>query len=178
SRLATEGEGKSEPFYLVVSALAPYKRVDIAIEAFRRLGKKLVVIGEGQDGKALRQGAGPNVEFRGWLSDEELRSHYQACRALIFPGEEDFGIVPVEAMAAGCPVIALLKGGALETVREDVTGVFFNEPTPEDLMGAIARFEKLTFNPARIRRHAQTFSRQRCQEALRSFFIEYRDQMS
>ena len=126
---------KAEPFYLIVSALAPYKRVDVAIEAFQRLGKKLVIIGDGQESRRLRQARGPLVEFRGWLSHEELRAHYQTCRALIFPGEEDFGIVPVEAMAAGCPVIALKKGGALETVQENKTGVFFDEPTAESLGG-------------------------------------------
>ncbi len=178
SQTAQNRETGTDPFYLIVSALAPYKRVDIAIEAFRRLGKKLVVIGEGQEGKVLRHGAGHNVVFRGWLSNEELRKHYQQSQALIFPGEEDFGIVPVEAMAAGCPVIALRKGGALETVVENKTGIFFDEPTAESLYEAVLRFEKGQWEPGVIRQHAETFSRTRCQSAFRSFFVEYRDEMS
>ena len=134
--------------------------------------------GEGQESKSLRQSAGPNVEFRGWLTNDELRSYYQRCQALIFPGEEDFGIVPVEAMAAGCPVIALRKGGALETVVENKTGIFFDEPTADSLSEAILRFEKTTWDPFAIHRHAQLFSRERCKESLRAFFIEYQDEMS
>src|SRR5258708_26901229 len=150
-----------DPFYLMVSALAPYKRVDIAMEDFRRLGKRLVIIGEGQDSQALRRAAGKNVEFRGWLSNEDLRLHYQTCEALIFPGEEDFGIVPVEAMAAGCPIIALRKGGVLETVAEGKTGFFFNDPTMESLVDAVTRFEKEVFDRQAIREHAHAFSRNR-----------------
>lgn len=168
----------TEPYYLIVSALAPYKRIDLAIDVFRRRGDRLLIVGEGQDREALKRMAGPKTEFLGWRTNEELRSLYQSGRALIFPGEEDFGIVPVEAMAAGCPVIALRKGGALETVKENVTGVFFNEPNTVDLMDAITRFEKVTFDPAAIRRHAHSFSRALCREALRSSFIEYQDEMS
>ncbi len=167
-----------EPFYLIVSALAPYKRIDLAIDVFRERGDRLLIVGEGQDSNMLKRLAGPKTEFLGWLSNEELRGLYQSCRALIFPGEEDFGIVPVEAMGRRLPVIALGKGGALETVLENETGVFFKEPTVEDLGDAISRFEKLTFDRARIGRHAQAFSKKRCQEALRSFFIEYQDEMS
>jgi glycosyltransferase involved in cell wall biosynthesis len=171
-------KANADPFYLIVSALAPYKRVDIAIDAFRQMEKKLVVIGEGQQSQALRQSAGSHVEFRGWLSDSELRAHYQNCQALIFPGEEDFGIVPVEAMAAGCPVIALRKGGTLETVLENKTGIFFDHPTPESLSEGVLRFEKMAWEPQIIRQHADAFSRTRCKKALQSFFIEYRDEMS
>jgi glycosyltransferase involved in cell wall biosynthesis len=167
-----------EPFYLIVSALAPYKRIDLAVETFRRRGDRLVIVGEGQESNTLKSLAGPKTEFLGWLSNEELRSLYQSCRALIFPGEEDFGIVPVEAMAAGCPVIALRKGGALETIVENETGVFFERLTVESLSDAVDRFEKGHFDRKTIRQHAHTFSRETCQSALRSFFIEYRDEMS
>jgi glycosyltransferase involved in cell wall biosynthesis len=158
---------RTSDFYLIVSALAPYKRLDIAIETFRRLNKKLVIIGEGQNSKALREQAGPLTEFRGWCSNDELRAAYQQAKALIFPGEEDFGIVPVEAMAAGCPVIAYRKGGALETVVEGQTGLFFDAQTVDSLLSAIQVFEQQTFDPQIIRTHAADFSRQRCREAFR-----------
>ena len=118
------------------------------------------------------------MEFLGWRSNEELRSYYRDCQALIFPGEEDFGIVPVEAMSAGCPVIAYRKGGALETVSENRTGLFFDQQTPEALMEAVARFESTSFDPQVISTHADLFSRQRCLSAFRLLFVEYRDEMS
>jgi glycosyltransferase involved in cell wall biosynthesis len=167
-----------EPYYLMVTALAPYKRVELALGAVQRLGKKLVIIGEGQESRSLRRQAGPHVQFLGWCSAEQLRTYYQNARALLFPGEEDFGIVPVEAMAAGCPVIALRKGGALETVIEHKTGVFFDQPTVDALVEAIERFEKLTFHPNEIRSQAQRFSRQHCVDALRATFVEYESEMS
>ena len=105
-----------EDYYLVVSAFAPYKRLDLAIDACRQLGRKLVVIGTGQDERRLRSLAGPETTFLGWQSDEAIRDHLRRCRALLFPGEEDFGIVPVEAQACGTPVIAFGRGGAAETV--------------------------------------------------------------
>src|SRR3989338_5983552 len=140
------GEGG---FYLIVSAFAPYKRIDIAIEAFNRLGLRLKIIGEGQDEKRLKKFAKSNIEFLGRQHDNTLKEYYSKCKALIFPGEEDFGIVPVEAMASGRPVIAYGKGGALETViplnhksEEKPTGIFFYEQTPEVLIGAVKYFEK------------------------------------
>lgn len=150
-----------EGFYLVVSALVPYKRVDLAVQAFTRLGKRLIVIGEGPESAALRRSAGANVRFIGWGTDEVLRDHYRRCRALVFPGEEDFGIVPVEAQACGAPVIARGKGGALETVREGRTGVFFEEPTVEALIEAIGRFESSGWDPAACTAAAAGFSRER-----------------
>src|SRR5206468_10460589 len=111
--IANENPGE---FYLVVSALAPYKRIDLAITAAGRLGRRLLVVGTGPEERRLRALAGPGVEFLGWRSDTEIASPYRRCRAVLFPGEEDFGIVPPEAMAAGRPVIALAAGGALETV--------------------------------------------------------------
>src|SRR5262249_3736875 len=107
---------RREDFYLVVSALAPYKRIDLAVSACNRLRRRLVVIGTGQDQSKLRRLAGPTIHFLGWQPDDVIRDHLQRCQALLFPGEEDFGIVPVEAMACGTPVIAYGQGGATETV--------------------------------------------------------------
>jgi glycosyltransferase involved in cell wall biosynthesis len=167
-----------ESFYLIVSALAPYKRVDIAIEAFRRMNRKLVVIGEGQERRRLKESAGSGIEFLGWLNQAELRSYYQRCRGLLFPGEEDFGIIPLEAMAAGCPVIAYRRGGALETVVENKTGIFFYAQTPQAIREAVKRFETLSFHPADVSAHAGRFNRQHCAAAFRSYFLEYASEMS
>ncbi|MGQ0644930.1 MAG: glycosyltransferase [Elusimicrobiota bacterium] len=146
-------------YYLMVTAFAPYKRVDTAIEAFRSLDRRLVIVGGGQEEKRLKALAGPRVEFAGWVPSSRLADYYAGCRALIFPGEEDFGIVPVEAMAAGRPVVAYGRGGALETVVEGETGVFFDSQTPESLRDAVLRCEAGQFDPSRIRRSALRFSR-------------------
>jgi len=129
-----------EDYYLVVSALVPYKRVDQAIAACRRAGKRLVVIGAGPERARLEAAAGPETTFLGWQPDDVIRDHYRRCRALLFPGEEDFGIVPVEAMACGAPVIALGRGGAAETVAE-TCGRLYAEPTTEALANAIEGWE-------------------------------------
>lgn len=162
-----------DDYYLVVSALAPYKRFDLAVEACTRLGKRLVVIGTGQDAKQLRALAGPTVEFLGWQPDAVIRDHFRRCRALLFPGEEDFGIVPVEAQACGTPVIALGRGGATETVHPlgeaaDPTGVFFAEQSAEALIEAMQRFEAEagTFDPRQARRHAMQFRKERYEDEL------------
>ncbi|MBI2887390.1 MAG: glycosyltransferase [Chloroflexi bacterium] len=144
-------------FYLVASRLAPYKRVDLAVRAFTALGLPLVVAGEGRDRRALEALAGPSVRFEGWVSQERLRELYATCRAFVFPGEEDFGIAPLEAGASGRPVIAYAAGGALDTVVEGVTGVFFHQQTPESLVEAVRRLERLSFDPQALRRHAQGF---------------------
>jgi glycosyltransferase involved in cell wall biosynthesis len=162
--------GASPPgdYFLVVSAFAPYKRVDLAVEAFNRIGYPLKIVGSGPMESRLRAAAKPNVELLGWRDRSELSALYAGCRALIFPGEEDFGIVPVEAMAAGRPVIALGRGGALETVIAPgrasdpaPTGVFFEEQSVEGLLEGISRFEKheAAFDPARIRERALAFDR-------------------
>jgi glycosyltransferase involved in cell wall biosynthesis len=162
-----------EDFYLVVSALAPYKRFDLAIDACARLGRKLVVIGSGQDMQKLKAKAGANVVFLGWQPDETIRDHLRRAKALLFPGEEDFGIVPLEAQACGCPVIAFGRGGATETVRPlgvvaDPTGVFFAEQTAEAVMEAIERFERDAdrFDPRSARRQAVQFRKERFESEL------------
>jgi glycosyltransferase involved in cell wall biosynthesis len=154
-----------EDYYLVVSAFAPYKRLDLAIEACNRLGRGLVVIGTGQDESRLRLLAGPMVHFLGWQPDEVIRDHFRRCRALLFPGEEDFGIVPVEAQACGAPVIAFGRGGATETViprgsRREPNGLWFEEQTVECLVEAVQTFEARAgdFDPAVSRRHALRFN--------------------
>jgi len=153
-------------FYLVVSALTPYKRVDLAVEAANRLGRRLVIVGSGPEEARLRALAGPTVELYGWRDDAETAELYARCRALIFPTLEDFGITPLEAMAAGRPVIALGQGGALETVvpagrAEPATGLFFERQTVEDLVAAIRRLEAGTerFEPKALRRRAESFDR-------------------
>jgi glycosyltransferase involved in cell wall biosynthesis len=162
-----------EDFYLVASALAPYKRFDLAVEACSRLGRRLVVIGAGQDAARLKAKAGPSVAFHGWQPDEVIRDHLRRARALLFPGEEDFGIVPLEAQACGCPVIALGRGGATETVRPlgeaaDPTGVFFAEQTVGAVIDAIGRFEQNAdrFDPRAARRQAVLFRKERFEAEL------------
>ena len=150
----------------------------MAIEAFSKMGKKLVIVGEGQDSAKLKALGNASIEFLGWRSDEDLRSCYQRAQALIFPGEEDFGIVPLEAMASGCPVIAFAKGGALETVIENKTGLFFSGQSVNDLSSAVGRFEQRTFDPALIQAHAERFSRRHCEEQFRRAFVEYQNEMS
>ncbi len=151
-----------EDFYLVVSAFAPYKRFDLAVEACTKLGRRLVVIGTGQDAAKLKALAGPTVQFLGWQSDEVIRDHFRWAKALLFPAEEDFGIVPVEAQACGCPVIAFGKGGATETVSER-TGVFFEEQSVESMIDGIERFEAIedSFDPKAARKNAMPFRPER-----------------
>ena len=144
-------------FYLVVSRLIPYKRVDLAIEAFSRLGLPLKIVGDGRDGAALRSRAGPNVEFLGRVSDAEVVELVQGCRAFLFPGDEDFGIAPVEAQAAGRPVVAFAAGGALDTVIDGETGVLFGEQTVDALASAVRRLETLSLDPPTIAAHARRF---------------------
>jgi glycosyltransferase involved in cell wall biosynthesis len=163
---------KDDGYYLVVSALVPYKRVDLAIEAFNNYGEKLLVVGSGPEREKLEKRANKNIEFLGWQSDENLASLYAGCRALIFPGVEDFGIVPLEAMASGKPVAAYGEGGALETVVADgasPTGVFFYESTVEALLKCVKSLSKLKIDPYAIRRHAEKFDR----EIFKGQIVEY-----
>ena len=158
-------------FYLVAGQLVPYKRADLAVEACTRLGRRLVVVGTGSEAARLQSMAGPTVEFRGWTPDDELRALYANCRALLFPGEEDFGIVPLEVMASGRPVIAYGSGGALDTVVAGDTGLFFDDPTAESLAAAVVAFERRedAFDPVGIRRHAEGFDRRVFRARLKAF---------
>jgi glycosyltransferase involved in cell wall biosynthesis len=173
-------------FYLVVGALVPYKRVDIAVAAFNRLRLPLVVIGVGPERSKLERDASSSVTFLGWQPDAVVRDYYRQCEALIFPGEEDFGIVPLEAQACGKPVIALGKGGALETViplhgitREAMpcrspTGVFFDEASVDALCEAVSTCQRHTaaFDPVAIRQHALHFDRPEFKTRITTFLAD------
>lgn len=156
-------------YFLVASRLIPYKRIDLAVRACSELDLPLIVVGEGRDRAALEAIAGPTVRFRGRVRDDELRELLAHCRAFIFPGHEDFGIAPVEAQAAGRPVIAYAAGGALDTVLDGQTGLFFYEQTPEALVDTIQRLDSVYFDPAAIRRNAERFSVDRFKGELRAF---------
>lgn len=176
TRFYCPAEVPREDYYLILSAFAPYKRLDLALEACRKLKRPLVVIGSGQDEAKLRRLAGPDTQFLGWQSDEVLRDHLRRCRALLFPGEEDFGIVPIEAQACGTPVVAFGRGGATETVvpldeSSAPTGVWFAEQTAECLADALERFEKHReqFDPAALRQNALRFRAERFAEEVFGF---------
>jgi glycosyltransferase involved in cell wall biosynthesis len=152
---------------LVVSALVPYKRIDLAVRAAEATGRRLVVAGAGGEEGKLRRLAGPNVRFAGRPGDEAIRTLYRGCRCLVFPGEEDFGIVPVEVQSCGKPVVAYGKGGALETVRDGVSGVFFGEQSAEALGAALEKASGTRWDAAEIRRGAERFGRERFLEGIR-----------
>ena len=156
SRFVPSADG-ADDYALIVSALVPYKRVELAVSAFSRLKRKLLVAGDGPELHKLQAAAGPSVRFLGSVSHDALPGLYARARFFLLPGEEDFGIAPVEAQAAGRPVLALARGGALETVVDGETGSFFPEPTVESLIGGIEAIDKLPADPARIRAHAQRF---------------------
>lgn len=165
-------------YYLMVTAMAPYKRVDLAIEAFNRLGKPLLIVGDGPERKDLKERAKKNIEFPGWKDDEEVRDYYRGCKAFIFPGKEDFGITPLEAQACGKPVIAFGEGGALETVlpfpQEGATGIFFDSQTADSLIEAVQLFERNRerFDPQAMRRNALSFERTIFREKIFSLVEE------
>lgn len=165
--------GDPEDYCLVVSRLVGYKRVDIAIDAFNELGLPLVVIGDGPQRAELQGRAGSNVKFLGRQPDEVVRDYFQRCRAFIFPGEEDFGITMVEAMAAGRPVLAYGRGGALDIVEDGVTGLLFPEQTPAALAEAVRRLAASSFEPNAIRSRAERFDTGVFQDSLRELIDHY-----
>lgn len=163
-----------EDYYLMVGRFVYYKRVDLAIEACNRLGRRLIIVGDGDEAKRLRALAGPTITFLGAVSDEEIRTLYLKAKAFLFPGEEDFGITPVEAQSAGCPVLAYGKGGALETVADGETGLFFEEQTPESLAQCIQRFEREGVRRSRadIRKHSLRFSEERFRKEIQAYCLQ------
>jgi glycosyltransferase involved in cell wall biosynthesis len=159
-------------YYLVVSRLIPYKRIDLAVQALSRLKRRLIVVGEGRDRAVLEKMAGPSVTFAGRLPDRDVAELMAHCRAFIFPGFEDFGITPVEVQATGRPVIALARGGALDTVIDGVTGLFFHDQSVEALIAAIEQFEGLSLDPAAARANAERFSSGRFRQEMNNFVAE------
>ena len=158
-----------DDYFLVVSRLVPYKRIDLAVETCTKLSLPLVIIGEGRDRARLETLAGPTVRFLGWVSDADRARYMSRCRAFLFPGREDFGIAPVEAQAAGRPVIAYGAGGALDTVVEGETGAFFHQPTTEALVEVLLHFDEGAYDPALIQRNAQRFDTAVFKHKLREF---------
>jgi len=175
---------EKEDFFLVVSSLSPYKRIDLAIEAFNRLRYPLKIIGSGPEEKRLRSMAGSNIAFLGWQPDGVVTEHYSRCRGLIFPGEEDFGIVPLEAMASGRPVIAYGRGGALESIvsydqqgkaeGKAPTGLFFYKQNSDSLIDAVEQFVRIEreFDPGGIRNHTLHWDREIFKEKIKNFTFE------
>jgi glycosyltransferase involved in cell wall biosynthesis len=169
---------RRQDYYLIVSAFSPYKRLDLALTACKRLGRRLVVIGTGQDAKRLRDAAGSTVEFLGWQPDTVIRDHYRRCRALLFPGEEDFGIVPVEAQACGAPVIAFGRGGATETVippggPAEPTGFWFEDQSVDCLASAVEHFEaeEGRWDTRAARRQALNFNQHRYAAEMAEYLL-------
>lgn len=171
-------------YYLVVGAFAPYKKTELAIQACEKLGRRLLIVGDGQDRAKLEKLAGAHTKFLGKVSQEEMSALYSGARALLFPGEEDFGIVPLEAMASGRPVIAYQRGGALDTVVPGKTGILFAEQTVESLAQAIQEYERVasSFDPHVLALHASTFSKEhflkRFKEKMDAFWVQHKNGVS
>lgn len=173
---AFELHEKKEDFYLTASRMVPYKKIDLIVEAFSMMpDKKLIVIGDGPDFEKIRAYAGANVTLMGYQPFEVLRDHMQRARAFVFAAEEDFGIAPVEAQACGTPVIAFGKGGALETVADGVSGLFFEHQSVESLCKAVEKFETMRFNYKNISLHAHKFSIERFTGEMKLFLQEKRE---
>ncbi|MGB9911186.1 MAG: glycosyltransferase [Microgenomates group bacterium] len=164
-------EKKNTKYFLIVSRLVPYKKIDIAVKAFNDLGLPLKIIGIGKQMGKLKRMANKNIEFLGQLTDEKLLSYYQNCLAVIFPQEEDFGLVPLEAQACGKPVIAFRGGGAKETIIENKTGIFFDHQTPESLITAIKKFKKMKFKVEDCQQNALRFSKERFKKEFKDLVI-------
>jgi glycosyltransferase involved in cell wall biosynthesis len=170
---------QSQDYYLVVSALVPYKRIDLAVSTFNHIDKPLLIIGDGPEKSKLQKQANKNIKFLDWLPSDQLIGQYAGCKALIFPGEEDFGIVPVEAQSFGKPVIAYRRGGVLETViglddknEGQCSGIFFNEQSEHDLIRAIEKCEKSQWNKKYIKEHARKFNKENFKNLMAKFIEE------
>jgi glycosyltransferase involved in cell wall biosynthesis len=166
------GAASGEEYYLIVSALVPYKRIDLAVEAFNRKGDRLKIVGQGPDYRKLSRQAKANVQFLGAVPAGDLLQLYQGARALILPGEEDFGIVSLEAQACGVPVIAYGRGGAMETLTPGKTGILFPELSVTSLLASLDKFQGFEFNKSEIRARAEGFSREVFQEKISRFIEE------
>jgi len=161
---------KQEEYSLIVSALVPYKRIDLAIEAFNRTGEALKIVGQGPDYKKLKKQAQANIEFLGFLEAKDLLLMYQRAQALILPGEEDFGITSLESQSCGVPVIAYRRGGAVETVVANETGLYFDELRVESLLEVLDKFRGMEFNKTKVRDNALNFSRDKFKERVTASF--------
>lgn len=167
-------QNKKKDFYFTCSRMVPYKKIDLIVEAFSLMpDKKLIVIGDGPDMSKIKAKAGSNIELLGYQSFAVLKQHMEDAKAFVFAAEEDFGIVPVEAQACGTPVIAYGKGGSLETVKDGITGVFFDKQNIESIIQAVSRFELGNeYDPLVIREHAETFSTKRFKNEIKNFIDE------
>ena len=166
---------KDGDYYFIVSRLVGYKKFDLAVQACTELNKKLVIIGDGPERENLEKMAGMTVQFLGRQPDEIVRKYMSECKALLFPGLEDFGIVPVEAQACGRPVICYGKGGVLDSVIDGKTGVYFKEQMTESLKEAILKFESMKFNKEEIRKHAMNFDEKEFQKRIKAFVEKVSD---
>ena len=163
---------EDEDYFLIVSRLVEYKKIDLAIEAFNELRLPLIIIGDGSEREKLESKAKGNIKFLGRQPDNVIKKYYSKCRAFIFPGEEDFGITPLESQASGRPVIAFGKGGALETVIDRQTGIFFDEQTVDELKLAVKKFQNIDFDKKVIRKHAEEFDEAIFKGKIKDFIDE------
>ncbi len=172
--LASTDQTEKGEYFLIVSRLFKHKNVQVAVEAFNKLGWPLVIIGEGPESKKLKKIAEKNINFLGYQSDDAVQKYYSGCAGFIMPQEEDFGITPIEAMSYGKPVLALKRGGAMEYIQEGINGEFFEDPTEEVLADGVRRIrEKISlYDPAKIKRTAERFSRMRFESEIKNFIQE------
>ena len=173
SKSSNKKKNRTGDYFLIVSRLSPYKKIDIAVEAFNKLDLPLVIIGDGQDRKRLENMAEKNIKFLGFQNKEKLAEYYQDCQAFIFPGEDDFGITAIEAMSYGKPVLAFRKGGLLETMIEGETGEFFDDAIPEILADGVRRLKNnyAKYNSEKIKNQANKFSRENFEEKIKQFVL-------